>query len=76
MAGIALERALASDPACPLAGLLVEGLQVFLPPDELHRWIRTAAEGPAPDEQTPPSAAGGRASFREPSGRYPITGGG
>jgi hypothetical protein len=65
MAGIALERALASDPGCPLAGLLVEGLQVFLPPDELRRWIRTAAEGTAPDERTP---VGGGAGPREFSG--------
>lgn len=48
MAGIALERALASDPGYTLAELLVEGLQAFLPPDELRRWIVTAAEGAAP----------------------------
>jgi hypothetical protein len=48
MAGIALDRALASDPGCPLAGVLAEGLQAFLPPEELRRWILAAAEGATP----------------------------
>jgi hypothetical protein len=48
MAGIALDRALASDPGYALAGLLAEGLQAFLPPAELRRWIVAAAEGARP----------------------------
>jgi hypothetical protein len=48
MAGIALDRALASDPGYPLAGLLAEGLQAFLPPAELRSWIVAAAEGARP----------------------------
>jgi hypothetical protein len=48
MAGVALDRALASDPGCRLAGLLAEGLRAFLPPEELRRWIGAAADGVQP----------------------------
>ena len=48
MAGIALDRALASEPGYALAELLAEGLQVFLPPAELRRWIEAAADGARP----------------------------
>jgi Domain of unknown function (DUF4192) len=48
MAGIALDRALASDPGYALAELLADGLRAFLPPEELRRWIDTAAEGVRP----------------------------
>jgi hypothetical protein len=48
MAGIALDRALGSDPGYALAELLAEGLQAFLPPAELRRWIVAAGESAQP----------------------------
>jgi Domain of unknown function (DUF4192) len=48
MAGIALDRALASEPGYALAELLAEGLKVCLPPAELRRWIEAAADGALP----------------------------
>jgi hypothetical protein len=47
-AGIALDRALDSDPGYALAELLVDGLRAFLPPAELRRWIVAAAQGARP----------------------------
>jgi uncharacterized protein DUF4192 len=51
LAGLALERALQSDPAYSMAHLLLRGLQQGLPPSEIAGWLATAAAGPAPGDR-------------------------
>jgi uncharacterized protein DUF4192 len=50
LAGLALERALGSDPAYSMAHLLLRGLQQGVPPSAIADWLATAPAAPAPGD--------------------------